>query len=212
MYINTLMNPLRTIWVGLTSNYCGDANLVEDYWLEIEKTYNSPHRHYHNLSHLDDMMELAKNHKEYLIDPDTLMFSIYYHDFVYKPLNPNNEQRSANIARKRLNKLGFPPEQINKCYKQILATIDHQSTGDRDANYFLDFDMAILGSSPSRYTSYTNKIRKEFSMVPDLVYRKGRIKVICHFLNMERIFKTEEFFTRYEQQARTNLQKELDKL
>jgi predicted metal-dependent HD superfamily phosphohydrolase len=46
-------------------------------------------------------------------------------------------------------------------------------------------------------------------MYPDFLYRPGRRKVLQHFLDMERIFKTEEFASKFEKQARVNLGWEL---
>jgi len=54
-----------------------------------------------------------------------------------------------------------------------------------------------------------NKIRKEYKVYPDIIYKPGRRKVVQHFLAMERIYKTDYFFVRLEQQAKENLTKEL---
>lgn len=42
------------------------------------------------------------------------------------------------------------------------------------------------------------------------MYNRGRKKALKHFLEMDRIFKTDYFFQKYENQARINLQKELE--
>ncbi|HET7178254.1 MAG TPA: hypothetical protein VFI14_00955 [Chryseosolibacter sp.] len=52
-------------------------------------------------------------------------------------------------------------------------------------------------------------MRREYSMYPDFLYRPGRRKVLQYFLDMERIFKTEEFASKFEKQARGNLEREL---
>lgn len=206
------MMNLKATWFHLTSNYSRDAKLIEDHWAEIAQTHSTPGRHYHNLSHLNNMTENAAEYKDRLIDPDTVMFSIFYHDFVYHPLNKDNEQKSANLARDRLRMLGVPDDKIIKSCHQILATKDHQDNANNDIKYLLDFDLAILGAAPAEYKIYTNKIRKEFPMFPDLIYRKGRKKVLQRFLNMTSIFKTEEFKNSCEQQARINLQSEMEDL
>jgi len=63
-----------------------------------------------------------------------------------------------------------------------------------------------------------NEIRKVVSdiskcvCVPDFIYNQGRQKVLKHFLAMNQIYKTDYFFNKYESQARTNLNIELEKL
>ena len=42
-------------------------------------------------------------------------------------------------------------------------------------------------------------------MFPDILYNAGRKTVLLHFLNMNQIYKTKEFFDRLEEQARKNL-------
>jgi predicted metal-dependent HD superfamily phosphohydrolase len=69
--------------------------------------------------------------------------------------------------------------------------------------------LSILGQSWELYEEYFNHVRKEYSVYPDFMYNPGRKKVIHHFLNMKRIFKTDEFFNKYEEAARKNLAQEL---
>jgi len=44
------------------------------------------------------------------------------------------------------------------------------------------------------------------------MYNKGRKQVVKHFLSMERIYKTEEFYSEFEEQAKLNLEAELETL
>ncbi|HXL55890.1 MAG TPA: hypothetical protein VN958_06525 [Chitinophagaceae bacterium] len=44
------------------------------------------------------------------------------------------------------------------------------------------------------------------------MYNEGRKKVLMHFLEMNRIFKTDEFYNQFEKQARENLKRELKEL
>lgn len=206
------MNNLKTTWFQLTSIYSRDTQLIEDYWAEIQETYSTPQRHYHNLSHLEFMIERAIKYEEDLTDPATLMFSIFYHDFEYSPMDKMNEQKSVKIAQERLRNLGMPADKITKCRNLILATKKHEENADNDIKYMLDFDLAVLGAGAAEYKIYTKKIRKEYFMVPDIIYRNGRKNVLQHFLNMQSIFKTEKFIHTYERQARINLQRELKDL
>jgi predicted metal-dependent HD superfamily phosphohydrolase len=206
------MNDLRTIWNELTSGYTDNAELVDELWAEIEKEYTTNKRHYHNLTHLEYMTDRAIKHNKDLIDPDTVLFSIFYHDIVYNTKRQDNEQKSADTACDRLTKLGVPADKIAKCQNQIIATKDHKDNGNNDTKYLVDFDLAILGDTPENYQAYRKKIRNEYSIYPDLLYKKGRKKVIQHFLDMDRIFKTNEFHDSYEQLARENLRTELQEL
>ena len=97
-----------------------------------------------------------------ITDWQTIIFSTAYHDIIYNPLKKDNEERSADLAYKRLSEVGLPAQQAEKCRQQILATKNHALSQDMDTNYFTDADLSILGAGPSAYMTYTEQIRKEY--------------------------------------------------
>lgn len=192
--------------------YTQDKNFIENMWLEIEKKYSEKGRYYHNLEHLDNMfaeLDLVKNK---VINFTNISFSVFYHDVIYDASSKSNEEKSAEIAKKRLQQLNFKPSDISEIEHQILATKAHQNSAEKDLNYLLDTDLSILAKDLETYIDYTKKIRKEYSIYPDLLYKPGRKKVLKHFLAMENIFKTNHFRERYEEQAKKNIQWEIDNL
>lgn len=199
-------------FIETVGHYSRDHKETLSLWSEIEEKYTSSSRHYHNLGHLEFLLRELTEVKSSLSDWHTIIFSIVYHDLIYNPLKRNNEEKSAAVASRRLQKINFPTVKIQLCSEIILATKKHSVALDEDMNLFTDADLAILGKDEITYQKYTNAVRKEYSMYPDLLYKPGRRKVLNHFLGMEKIFKTTSFFERYENQARLNLQHELSEL
>ena len=197
---------LKEIFLQLVSIYSEDESTAVSLWNEIEKKYNSRKRHYHTLTHLDKLIAQLEEYRNGIADWHTLLFSVFYHDIVYNVLKSDNEGKSAMLAVKRLSQIRFPPDKINSCKEQILATKAHTLSNNPDTNLFTDADLSILGQPRGIYEQYCRQIRKEYSIYPDIIYKPGRKKVIAHFLNMERIFKTEFFLNKYEKQARENLE------
>lgn len=109
-----------------------------------------------------------------------------------------------------MRQLQVPAAMIIQCRAQVLATKKHETSTDNDTNYFTDADLSVLGQSWETYEAYYKNVRKEYSIYPDIIYKPGRKKVLQHFLSMERIFKTDHFFTAFETRAKENLQRELD--
>lgn len=200
---------LKNIWQDLTSRFTGDQETVDRLWAELSGQYSAVNRHYHNLDHLAYMIEKANQFKDHIEDFETFLFSIFYHDIIYDVLRQDNESLSALKARECLVKLGVPNEKINKCQQQILATKDHKNSPDKDTDFLLDIDLAVLGEEWSVYEQYMKKIRDEYAIFPDSIYNPGRQKVLKHFLDMPEIFKTPEFRYKYEDQVKANLGKEL---
>ncbi|MBM9499120.1 hypothetical protein JWG44_02480 [Leptospira sp. 201903071] len=192
--------------------YSDDFQVCENYWNEIVRHYSEKHRFYHDLSHIENLFNLLYQIKDRIEDWDTILFSIVYHDILYDVSSHENEEKSAVIAKDRLQSIGYPKDQIAKCASQIVATKGHSTSEDLDTNLFLDADLSILGEEWNLYSDYCKNIRKEYSIYSDGDYKIGRGKVLKHFLNMERIYKTDFFFERYEKRARENLKRELENL
>ena len=203
---------LKERFSGICSLFTNDLKLTENLWAEIEKKYAEKGRHYHNLGHLDNMSTELENVRNKITCFTSVSFSIFYHDAIYNSTSKSNEEKSAEFAIKHLQKLGTDLRFREKVSEQILATKLHERSHDNDINYLLDADLSILGAGPDDYLAYTQKIRKEYSIYPDLLYKPGRKKVLQHFLDSESIFKTNYFIENYEVQARKNIRAEIESL
>lgn len=205
---------LHQWWLNLSSKYTDNKLLLNQLWKEIDKNYTFKKRHYHNLTHIGNMLRSVSIDQNDLSDPDCLEFAIWYHDIIYNATKSNNELKSAEFAQKRLKTLQIDQKKIESCVNLIISTKKHEviNAQDEDNAYLLDWDLAILGSSWKWYKDYTEKIRKEYSMFPDFMYKKGRKNVLQHFLTRPRIYYTEKYHHLWEANARNNLQKELDLL
>jgi predicted metal-dependent HD superfamily phosphohydrolase len=201
---------LKKIWQDLALQYTSEVSLVDELWTEILKHYSANSRYYHNLVDIEYMTTLAFKYKTKIADFDTLLFSIFYHDIIYNTRQSNNELKSAKLATERLANLDLSNDQIDRCYEQILATKEHMKSEEPDTNFLIDFDLAILGDDADKYLQYTKRVRKEYAIYPDFLNKKGRKKVLKHFLAMNNIFKTQEFIKDFEDRARRNLQTELE--
>lgn len=200
---------LKSIFSDLISKYSDNEILKTDYWKEIEQSYSHKSRKYHNLIHLENMIRELEEVKDKISDYDSILFSIFYHDIIYKATSKDNEEKSAEKAKIRLEKFNVPQKKITKIYNQILATKSHKRSEDSDTNFLLDSDLAILGQDWEIYENYTQQIRKEYSIYPDFMYKPGRKKVLTHFLEFEEIFKTDYFKGIYEEKARENIKREI---
>ncbi|MGE6356170.1 HD domain-containing protein [Flavobacterium sp. NPDC079362] len=198
---------LQKIYSELLTNIGFSANEIQQNWTDLEKAYSNKSRHYHNLKHLEDMIECYETYFDKLKLPNEVLFSIFYHDYIYKSSKKDNELRSAEYA------LSILPEniQLDKqlVFDAICATQQHQHNTNEDINWLIDFDLKILARDWEEYKIYFEQIRKEYSIYPDFLYKPGRAKALKHFLENEFIFQTEEFRDLYEEKARFNIEKEI---
>jgi len=203
---------LRNIFIELLEYYKVNSDKAIQLWEEIEAKHSESTRHYHSLNHLLDLYKQLSTIKESIEDWHVILFTLFYHDIIYNARKTNNEEKSAELARKRMEQVGVPEVDIQCCVNQILATKSHGISLDSDTNLFTDADLSILGREWEVYDTYCKNVRKEYAIYPMLIYKQGRKKVIKHFLAMDKIYKTKVFFDKYEKQARTNLSQELKNL
>ena len=192
-------------------NYTKNAIVIDRLWDDVAVHYTEVSRHYHTIKHLEALTNELIEVKEQLSDWNLVVFAIAYHDIIYNPQKNDNEEKSADHAAKLLFGL-LDVQSLESCRYMIIATKNHELDNEADVNYFNDADLSILGASTDNYQIYAKEIRKEYELYPDFIYNQGRQKVLKHFLAMKQIYKTDYFFNKYEPQARTNLNTELEKL
>lgn len=206
-----MASQLEKRFENLLIKYTDDTELIKEFWKNIYYKYSESHRAYHNLNHLEELFRYYRRFESQLENPNTIAFSIFYHDVIYNIWKKDNEEKSADYAVDELSKISLSKEILDNIQEQILATKTHESNNN-DSKLLIDFDLAILGQSEDTYNHYTKAIRKEYKLVPNVLYKKGRKKVLSHFLNKKSIYKTETFVNLYEERARVNLRNELKDL
>ncbi|MEO1050259.1 MAG: hypothetical protein AAFX87_06525 [Bacteroidota bacterium] len=209
-----MIEMLRESWFSLADRYSGDGELKTELFDELVSYYSHKSRHYHGLTHINNLLRLTEEYQEHLSQRDQVLWAIWYHDAIYNVRKGNNEEKSAELSMAQLDRLGLSQEVLTKISDLILATKSHvlAEDSDFDTAFMLDIDLSILGSNEADYKAYTKQIRKEYRIYPDFMYRKGRKKVLHSFLEQERIFKTDLFYPLWEDQARANLGQELNDL
>lgn len=201
--------PVSDAWRDLVRRHGCDAASAGSTLEELVRAYAEPHRHYHTLDHIADLLLLLEKHGA--SDADAVKLAILFHDAVYDPARQDNEAASASLAVNQLLVLGFPRLLLGKVERYILAT-QHgtapQATGDADLDLLLDLDLSVLAAPSDGYRAYAQAINDEYAAVPDELYRPGRRRVLEDFLARPEIYRTGRLRTLWEAPARANLSAE----
>ena len=177
---------------------------------ELSALYRAPGRHYHGLAHVEALLALAREYRADLADRQAIEAAIWFHDAIYDSRRSDNEARSAALAAANLA-LRVEPARLFRITAMIEATATHvlPDLGDeaatRDAAFFLDMDLSILGAPQSAFDSYEAAVRREYAWVNDEAWAAGRAAVLRKFLARPTIFHTEAFRQRFETAARINI-------
>jgi len=182
------------------------------------RMYQGPGRHYHNLIHINKMLQDALLVTHLISSPYQmceLVYSIILHDAVYivKPKG-DSEQASGLLAVEVGALLGMNPNFLSKVYQNILATKhDGNNLTDGISRLFVDIDLKILAAPWDEFSQATADIRQEYDAYTDYEFYLGRMKFLKHMLDKEStLYKTVAFKDSYEEKARSNLQDSFNRL
>ena len=204
---------LKDQWDDLLSFYTSDKDIQDNSFQMLKERYSEKSRFYHNLSHVKTLLDLLESLDNNAQDHNAIRFSIWFHDVVYDTKANDNEAESARLASQLMSKLHVDVETMEVVNSLILATKDHSGDNLSEANrLFLDMDLAILGMREEIYKKYSRAIREEYFWVPELIYRRERRKILKSFLAREGIYFTDEMKKRFEEQARKNINGEINSL
>jgi predicted metal-dependent HD superfamily phosphohydrolase len=172
-------------------------------------SWSEPHRHYHGVGHLRDILAHVEELAGYADDADAVRLAAWYHDSVYAGL-PDDEELSARRAELELSRLGLEPQLVDEVARLVRMTITHDpAPGDHNGEVLSDADLASLAVPQERYVLNTAAIRAEYAHIPDEVFRKGRLQVLVSLLEGRGVFRTEHAREQWEGAAQGNLRAEL---
>ncbi len=161
--------------------YGGTPVNAQDYLLSA---YREPHRHYHNLDHIEQMLELVSqtlwwgDGQLQRKPTSVLLNAIWFHDCVYDPTAMDNEEQSAAMAALYLD------QSISRDVQDlILLSKRHQFGTFSVPNIFVLADLVIFTKPLDVFSQYCFNVREEYRHVDDATYAKKRLTFLCGVRN-----------------------------
>lgn len=201
------VQDLAAAWAALLARHTSDPGTAQA-GAELLAAWSEPHRRYHSVGHLRDILDHVEELAGYADDADAVRLAAWYHDAVYAG-RPDDEERSAQRAEQDLSRLGLAPQLVDEVARLVRLTINHApAAGDHNGEVLSDADLAALAVPRERYVRNTAAIRAEYTHIPDEVFRKGRMQVLVSLLEGPGVFRTDHARREWEATARENLRAE----
>ena len=155
------------------------------------RAYQQPHRRYHTLSHIDEMLQAFDAQRGAWQRPRAVEWAVWFHDVVYETAEnhyPDNEAQSARLMVQLLE--ASPGESLAQWDKDlarrlVLSTHAHRvlaadfSSAEReDAQRFMDLDLRVLARQWRDVQAFDAAIREEFSQYTDEQFATRRIHAL----------------------------------
>lgn len=205
------MTDLLQVWGALLAPHSASPN-AGAVGAALLARWSEPHRRYHDLAHLQGVLDAVDDLAGYAEDPDAVRLAAWYHDAVYAGA-PDDEENSALLAESDLAGLGCDAALVGEVARLVRLTVEHDpAPADRNGQVLSDADLAVLALPPAEYRSNTAKVRAEYGHVPDDDFRAGRARIIGALLAAPALYRTPDGRRLWEDAARANLTAELDTL
>jgi predicted metal-dependent HD superfamily phosphohydrolase len=191
---------------------CSDGELPAPViWETIERRYREPHRHYHNLGHLEHCLTELDLAGEKIEEADATEMAIWFHDIIYEYAAKDNEELSAETFREH-SAGALEPRFADRVYDFILATKHIGTAPDEATAYLVDIDLSGFGLPWEGYLADSNALREEAPNVSEEQYYAGKLRFLDGLLSWSNIFQTRYFNERLEATARANISRYTDQL
>jgi predicted metal-dependent HD superfamily phosphohydrolase len=157
------------------------------------QSYSQPHRKYHNLNHIEFMLQNLEKLFPDQKNSRSIHLAIWFHDVVFNPYSRSNEESSQKIFLKYAPRLSVTPKETEDTLKMIESSIRHSALQNtREESCFLDLDLLALGQDREAYFRYSAQIREELRLIPDFIYRNLRTKALQSLFSEGTLFRSDE--------------------
>mgnify|MGYP002751537296 CR=1 FL=1 len=196
---------------------------------DVLRRWSSDDRHYHGLQHLMDIAASVETLTPQMHRPELVRLAAWYHGVVfsteakdtYTRNGGEDEAASAEVAHEDLLRLGVPEDnarRVAELVRGIRSKCDPRSSDtakldaiDIDLLALRDAHMGTLAVEPQRYKKYIERVRKEYSHIPTVLFLRGRQEIIRHLLGRPALFIT-PLARQWEETTRENLQAESQRI
>jgi predicted metal-dependent HD superfamily phosphohydrolase len=181
---------------------------AEDLRDRLLAAYSLPTRRYHDLRHLDEVLDRLAELGE---DRPAVLLAAWFHDAVYEG-ERDDEERSASLAEAELGGRASA-DVVAEVARLVRMTASHRpAAGDVAGEHLSDADLAILAAPPARYEEYVVAVREEYAHLSDGDFAAGRAAVLRDLLAKPSLFHSPRARALWEDAARANVTAELARL
>ena len=206
--------------------------IVEKFWLPLaarhdarafaalDAAYREPQRGYHDWDHISDLLAKLDGLAQLAARPDLVAAAIFWHDAVYVTRDADgllradaeNVRASAALFERHSK---FDATETEAVHEMIMSTANHlaaHATRDlypgycRDHDLFLDLDLSSLAAPWPEFEENLQRIRFEYSWVPEPLFCLGRLQMLERFIAQgDSLYRRPETSAKWLAPARANL-------
>ncbi len=203
-FVTDLADRWSDLWDRL-----GAVGDVDARYVFLSGLYAQPPRAYHTIEHIKTCLAEFDSARHLSSRPEEVEFALWLHDAVYDSRRVDNEKQSAELAGEVAAEMGLDASFSSRVGALILATEHEEMPSEIDAQLIVDCDLAGLGIPFDQFMRNGDFIRQECAWLDEAAFIENRTLLFRRFLERPSVYCTEFFGSRYERQARCNLERVL---
>ncbi len=175
---------------------------------ELVGLYHEAHRCYHTMSHVEHCLMQMDAGAKAMGGNDAVEMALWYHDAIYDPRSSDNEQRSAELFKKRARAVVTDDFCETVC-RLIDVTTHKNSPVTDDEKFVVDVDLSGFGLPWQAFNDDSTRVRREYLHLSDEQFVDGQRRFLQSLLDRKSVYSTDFFRERYETVARANIARQL---
>lgn len=179
-------------------------------YARLAMLYGEPMRHYHTFDHIQHCLQEFDAIAGQLEHADAVEMALWFHDAIYVPGASDNEQRSAQLFRSCA--VGGDPGFCQRVDELIMVTTHRVPPHGHDERFMVDIDLSSFGQPWTEFLHDGQDLRAESAHSDDAGYYQSQLRFLNSLYQRPNLFQTAFFQARYEQAARTNIERLIARL
>jgi len=193
---------------------CQSLNVSEETsseWMaNINRQYSGENRYFHNVQMLEKKLDLIEEFAGEESFKNALVLSTFFQYYNYD-VKRDLKRENCDEFKLFIDQSGIKDESL---INDVLAMLQDDEAQPSESSLtqidlFNDLDLAILGSPPEEYSSYSQQLNKEYATES---YHKDRLKMLKTLLMIPNIYSNSKVREKFEETARSNIQREIEEL
>lgn len=194
----------------VVSQGSADKEVIRRKYLALIHQYSKLGRHYHNLFHIQRMLQDLEELTLSKVRKSNLQLAIFYHDYIYSPGASDNEMQSKIFFEEDCKALDVDPLVGSAALisEMILSTAYYETQGS--VNDLGDLDLATLALPYDEYTYHGKLLFEEYSsrfLESQMI--EGRRDFLVRMLSLPKIFNHDP---EMDSRAQSNMGRQLAEL
>lgn len=176
---------------------------------DLITAYGEPHRCYHTLVHILEMLDCHAESRHLADNPDTIDLAVWFHDCIYDATLEYGE--NERLSAEHLGDV-YAGECSVAAQTLIRHSAGHAASDDPDTQLFCDLDLYRLGVPFEDFDQHGRDVRAEYAWIEEDVWTTKRNAFFQALLDRPVIYQTGYWRDRLEKQARENLSRTIESL